>query len=117
MPITESHLRDLISQWRETVMLYETSPYMREAASGYRECIAELEQVLRGDLRAIEPMHADTASDRDRQACVALRGEYLRKRAKAALLALERANRDRQAGAVTEAQEHARRIALRLGGQ
>lgn len=50
------HLRDLLSQWRETVMLYETAPELREAASGYRECIAELEQILAGDLSAIERM-------------------------------------------------------------
>ena len=50
------HLRDLLSQWRETVMLYQTAPDLREAASGYRECIAELDQILNGDLSAIEPM-------------------------------------------------------------
>lgn len=50
------HLRDLLSQWRETVGLYQTAPELREAACGYRECIAELEQILNGDLSAIEPM-------------------------------------------------------------
>ena len=50
----DNRCRQLISQWRETARLYSTDPNMIEAASGYYECIAELEQILSGDLTAIE---------------------------------------------------------------
>ena len=52
----DKRLRDLLSQWRETAALYSTHPDMAEAASGYRECIRELEAVMSGDLRPIEPI-------------------------------------------------------------
>lgn len=54
------NLRELLSQWRETVRLYETEPEMKKAASGYRECIVELEQIIAGDLSAIEPINSET---------------------------------------------------------
>ena len=50
----EANLRELLAQWRETATLYESHPSMREAASGYRECIGELEGMLNGDLSMIE---------------------------------------------------------------
>lgn len=49
-----NQLNDLLEQWRETARLYDADPEMREAASGYRECIQELEEVLSGELSAIE---------------------------------------------------------------
>lgn len=50
----KSHLTDLIAQWKETMMLYNSDVQMREAASGYSECIRELEQIMAGDLSPIE---------------------------------------------------------------
>lgn len=48
-----SHLSDLLSQWGETERLYRLSGE-RDLAYAYRECMAELREVMSGDLRAIE---------------------------------------------------------------
>jgi len=56
-------LKELLAQWRETARVYggdflgaPTTPSMRAASGGYRECIDELEKVLAGDLSPIERM-------------------------------------------------------------
>ena len=43
-------IRDLLSQWRETEMLYRSAPELRKVADGVHECIEELEQILIGDM-------------------------------------------------------------------
>ena len=52
--VKAKHLFDLIEQWEETVSLYKTDLSMRKIALGYIECIAELKQIVNGDLSAIE---------------------------------------------------------------
>lgn len=52
----EANILELVAQWRETVKLYQTDPKTRQAASGYLECIGELEQIVDGNLSAIEKL-------------------------------------------------------------
>lgn len=49
-----SNLKELIEQWEATAMLYATQCDMKESASGYKECISELKEILDGDLSSIE---------------------------------------------------------------
>jgi hypothetical protein len=69
------HLRDLISQWKETISLNRAD---QDMCWGYSECIGELEQILAGDLSPIErmpkregaclPSAANTRLDRQEEA-------------------------------------------------
>lgn len=57
-PNLETHLRELLDQWRETVKFNAAhaghdSDWDYAYRNGYYECIAELEEILAGDLSSL----------------------------------------------------------------